>query len=214
MNSLPQISKTASRQKLPACGFAPRENRPERRAASRVWQRQRAKLASGKSLYNYFRDYDPSTGRYVQSDPIGLLGGMSTYGYGLGAPLMFSDPDGLKTVREALSALAKEKGLEKIPGMGKDIGGKALEDLLGIYAGLILCGEGTMPGNAERCLRKCTEIIVPVRDKMLDSAPSGPARGLMRRGIDNEAGGLIDGCTKSCLDKLQDFDQEKRKARK
>jgi RHS repeat-associated protein len=32
--------------------------------------------------YNYFRDYDPSTGRYVESDPIGLYGGsLSTYTY-------------------------------------------------------------------------------------------------------------------------------------
>jgi RHS repeat-associated protein len=45
--------------------------------------------------YNYFRDYDPTTGRYVQSDPIGLLGGMSTYGYAEGAPTSFIDKYGL-----------------------------------------------------------------------------------------------------------------------
>src|SRR5262249_34061122 len=37
--------------------------------------------ASNGLVYNYFRDYDPSTGRYMQSDPIGLPGGISTYGY-------------------------------------------------------------------------------------------------------------------------------------
>jgi RHS repeat-associated protein len=48
---------------------------------------------------NYFRDYDPTVGRYVQSDPIGLNGGMSTYAYGEGAPLVFSDPLGLQGKR-------------------------------------------------------------------------------------------------------------------
>lgn len=47
--------------------------------------------------YNYFRDYEPGTGRYVQSDPIGLMGGMSTFAYSESAPLNLTDPTGLST---------------------------------------------------------------------------------------------------------------------
>ena len=45
--------------------------------------------------YNYFRDYDPSTGRYVQSDPIGQKGGTGTYPYVGAAPFNSVDPLGL-----------------------------------------------------------------------------------------------------------------------
>ena len=45
--------------------------------------------------YNYFRDYDPETGRYVESDPIGLNGGLNTYGYVLANPLLYTDRNGL-----------------------------------------------------------------------------------------------------------------------
>jgi len=53
--------------------------------------------ASGVNMMlpNYFRDYDPITGRYIESDPIGLMSGVNTYTYVRANPLSFYDPKGL-----------------------------------------------------------------------------------------------------------------------
>lgn len=45
--------------------------------------------------YNYFRNYDPVTGRYIESDPIGLAGGFNVYRYANTNPLSVIDPLGL-----------------------------------------------------------------------------------------------------------------------
>jgi RHS repeat-associated protein len=64
-----------------------------RRWRNRVSVRRRA---SGRVHYNYFRDYDPAIGGYIQADPSGLNGGWNAYGYAMANPLAFFDRFGLK----------------------------------------------------------------------------------------------------------------------
>jgi RHS repeat-associated protein len=45
--------------------------------------------------YNYFRDYDPTIGRYLESDPIGFLGGPNAFSYSTNNPIAYFDQYGL-----------------------------------------------------------------------------------------------------------------------
>ena len=64
---------------------------------------QQATDASGM-FYNYQREYDPTVGRYSQSDPIGLAGGIARYVYVDSAPIVATDAAGLRKSLAILSA--------------------------------------------------------------------------------------------------------------
>lgn len=83
--------------------------------------------------YNYFRTYDPSTGRYLESDPIGLNGGLNTYSYVHQNPLSYTDPTG-EFVPQLVGALVGA-GLEYFTNPCATLGDIALAGALGAVGG-------------------------------------------------------------------------------
>ena len=89
--------------------------------------------------YNYFRDFDPAVGRYIESDPIGLAGGSySTYAYAGNLPVLFVDPSGLADLNL----------LDPTPGGHDSTGTYAGGNVWSIPGVYTVAGHGN-PGNME-----------------------------------------------------------------
>jgi RHS repeat-associated protein len=64
-------------------------------------------------VYMRNRYYDPATGQFTQPDPIGIAGGLNSYGFAAGDPVSYSDPYGL-----CADHLFKKRGLLGRLGIG------------------------------------------------------------------------------------------------
>jgi RHS repeat-associated protein len=97
--------------------------------------------------YNVFRYYAPSIGRYTQSDPIGLAGGINTYAYVGGNPLSHVDPEGL----QSLTAEGLVRGA--VGGGLRGFGGGLLG--IGVGVGIGVLAESCRPTEQDREERAC-----------------------------------------------------------
>ncbi|WP_159834322.1 RHS repeat domain-containing protein [Burkholderia sp. 8Y] len=111
--------------------------------------------------YNRFRYYDAQAGRYVNQDPIGLLGGTNTYAYAENRPSIATDALGLAAAVWNGAQIGAEVGTAVEPGVGTAIGG-VLGGLIGLGAlGVMMLipssssSDGARQAEYERAKRFC-----------------------------------------------------------
>ena len=108
---------------------------------------------------NWFRTFDPSRGQYLQSDQIGLRGGINSYRYVASNPLAFSDVRGLEN--PVLYGMMKNPPVAPPLPFNPNFGPSA-DNCAHYPMGLLydICS-GTPSNPSMNCSRKCLQVTYP-----------------------------------------------------
>lgn len=88
--------------------------------------------------YNWHRHYDPTTGRYLQPDPLGMPDGPSRWAYVRNSPLMEVDPEG--KVIPVLIGIGAGYVVDYALGKYKERYCKCVDTLLGLFGNAAVGG--------------------------------------------------------------------------
>ncbi|MBK6895493.1 MAG: hypothetical protein IPH06_02745 [Alphaproteobacteria bacterium] len=137
--------------------------------------------AESSLFYNWSRYYNPATGRYITSDPIGLEGGLNTFNYAAQSPLTSIDPEGQEEIdiNQHITSIIEEQifgvnvcgcilktfmGIDDLILVGTAIVGS---DVGGFEKKRVTIGEGGPSGNKTSSLSKRQhKKIVELRKKL------------------------------------------------
>ena len=153
-------------------------------------------------LYRRNRYFDTNTGRFTQEDPIGIAGGLNTYGFGAGDPVNFSDPFGLLVCDRdhPEECTLKDVGRNFLAGLGA-IGSGDFRDTgpgwkIGMFLGQVGLGFGVRAPVGQG-LRAASAVAVSASDVseilMTGGSPIGSAGS---RATIRELSGGLDEATK------------------